>query len=241
MTQIQKSPCGTLAPIFVDHVAHVRRWAEEVLEGLEQFGDVGHTKLDEVENRSRDGFIPFTDGGFNGIAYADLASAEGSGAVPAAIQPYIDSAHKDFDEEWDREHPEATVEMLHASTPEDEGQLQLPGLERGYRQQHPLLEEYWTAQHESLSEGGTYFYKVRALFYGDQHASEDRGDPEVLFCVGINTDFEYGRDSIPWITYYGKPAQQTQWCWEKTVKLSDLNEELIDEIIREAVNALNNL
>ena len=116
--------CGTLQPVFVRKVALCRRWVEEVLE--EAGGeDVFSRNIDEVENRSRDGFIPFTDGGFDGIASASMNYAYGSGQVPDAIHPYLDSALKDIETEWDKEHPDKPVAWLSA---DDSDQLNLPGV-----------------------------------------------------------------------------------------------------------------
>jgi hypothetical protein len=224
--------CGTLAPVFVEHVELTRRWAEEVLEAVSGFDDVYNTDLDEVENRSRDGFIPFTDGGFNGMGYATMSYAYGSGCAPAVIQPFIDSTLKDVEEDWNKDNPEHPTSWLFAR--HDDAQLDLfgPSGERDHWQ-----EKYWEIEREAFEEGSTYFYKVRVLFHGDHHSSVS-GEPEAFFMVGINTDFEYGLDHIAWLPYMGGKAQQTEWLWEKTVKVADLTEEMIDTFITEASDAL---
>jgi hypothetical protein len=224
--------CGTLQPVFVRKVALCRRWVEEVLDdaGGE---DVFDRRIDEVENRSRDGFIPFTDGGFDGLASASMNYAYGSGQVPDAIQPYLDSALKDIETEWDKEHPDKPVAWLYA---DDSDQLTLPGVPPS-TERDLWREKFYEYQDANMSEGGTYFYKVRVLFHGDQHSSES-GEPEAYFMVGINTDFEYGRDNIPWLACYGQKTQQTQWLWEKTVKIKNLNERRIESLIRQAIKGL---
>lgn len=245
-TKTQPTACGTLAPTFIVIVDDVRRWAQGVLEGVEGFDDVYGTNLEEVRNTPCDGFFPFTDGGFSGVGYGTLSHAHGSGAVPAAIKPILDSSLKDANAEWDSANPDATVEMIYAGPEpvalEAAGQLVLPGLiadrDDWQRRQHPMLDDYHQHVDGWLEEGGTYFYKVRALFYDVDNSNNVTGKPEAYFFVGINTDLEYGRDNIPWLTYYGRPAQQSQWLWEKNVPLVDITEDLIDAMIKEATDAL---
>lgn len=218
--------CGTLQPVFVRKVELCRRFVEEVLERVDGFEDVYRTDLNEVENRWRDGFIPFTDGGFDGVGYATLSYAHSSGAAPSVIQPYLDAELKQIEQAWDEKHPERPVSWIYAD-----------------EEPHPTSSrEVWREafcdfENESMSEGGTYFYKVRVLFHGDQHRSES-GEPEALFCVGINTDFEYGRDHIPWLSCYGKDPNCTKWLWERTVKVRDLSGRRVDSFIRQAIKAL---
>lgn len=238
-TPKRRSPvtaCGTLSPMFVRKVDMCRRWVQEVLEAIEGFEDVTHTNVSEVCNRSYDGFIAFTDGGFDGLGFGDMGHAHGSGSAPQAIQPYIDSALKDIEKDWDKENPEHTVEWCHQE--DDTLQLVMPGFVPS-REREMWQQKYWEFEDANMSEGGTYFYKVRVLFHGDQHSSES-GEPEALFCVGINTDFEYGRDHIPWLTCYGKSPHCTKWLWEKTIKIKDLRNQRIDSFISQASKALAN-
>jgi hypothetical protein len=239
-THHHTQPCGTLAPVFVDVIAEVRRWTEEVLETVSGFDDVYHTNIDEVENRHRSGFIPFTDGGFNGIGYATLSGAYGSGFIPNVIQPYVDSALKQVQEDWDEKHPDATYDTIFAAPErvalEQDGQEVLPGFKSSV-DDHPMRDEYYEFESEHMSEGGTYFYKVRVLFHGDQQRSVS-GEPEAYFMVGINTDFEYGRDSIRWLSCYVRDPNCTAWVWEKTVKVSEITADMVDTFVAEAAKAL---
>jgi hypothetical protein len=216
--------CGTLSATFVRKVELCRQWAQDVLDVVEGFDDVYSVSLDEVENRSRDGFIAFTDGGFNGIGTATMSAAHGAGCVPQAIQPYLDKTINDIEREWNEKNPERPVDWLYADNNDSERVC--------------LREEYQEFEHESLSEGGTYFYKVRVLFYDRSNNSNETGEPEAFFMVGINTDFEYGRDSIPWLRCYGQDPQQTKWLWEKTVKIRDLNARRIASLAKQAIKAL---
>jgi hypothetical protein len=234
MTKQQTAPCGTLAPVFVKHVELTRRWAEEVLEAVSGFDDVYDTRVDEVENRHRDGFIPFTDGGFDGWGYATMSYAHGASCAPKVIQPYIDRTLKDVETDWDAENPDHPTSWLFASDEEEAKQLEMFGPSR---ERDHWREKYWEIEREAFEDGSTYFYKVRVLFHGDLHRSES-GEPEAFFMVGVNTDFEYGRDNIPWLTAYGSDPQCTKWVWEKTVKVSKLTPKMIDGFIKKAVDAL---
>jgi hypothetical protein len=233
----QVTACGTLAPVFVRKVELCRQWTLDVLAEVEGFEDVYGTNVSEVENRSRDGFIPFTDGGFDGIGYGRMGYAHGAGCVPEAIKPYLDDALKEVEKGWDENHPDHPVKWLFEH---EEPHPTLPGIEpQRITKRDQLREEFYEQQDSYLSEGDTYFYKVRVLFHGDQHSSES-GEPEAFFMVGINTDFEYGRDSIPWLRCYGRDPQCTKWLWEKTVKIKHLNARRIASLTRQAIKGLQN-
>jgi len=225
--------CGTLQPVFVRKVELCRDWVEQVLEAIEGFDDVYGTNINEVENRHRDGFIPFTDGGFDGLGYATLRDAHSTGAAPSVIQPYLGSEMKGIEKAWDEENPEHPISWIRA---DEEEHPTLPGIERSRECEH-WREKFYEFEDEYMREGGTYFYKVRVLFHGDQHSSQS-GEPEAYFMVGINTDFEYGRDHIPWLACYGSNPNCTKWVWEKTVKIKNLTPRRIESFVRQAIKAL---
>lgn len=221
-------------PAFGDGAQELaKRWCEEVGEAVECFDDVYDFRIDEVENEHRDGFIPFTNGGYDGIGTATLSAAHSSGSAPAIIRPYLDREVKDIEEAWDAENPEHPISWIYSD--EDDAQLNLlgPSTEREH-----WREQWYEFQDAAMSEGGTYFYKVRVLFYGEDNHRNETGEPEAYFMVGVNTDFEYGRDNIPWLSCYGSDPQQTKWVWEKNVPLSQLTTDLVDAMIVEAGNAL---
>lgn len=207
----------------------VQEWCKDVTDEVSQFYDCYHSNVGEVENQWRDGFIPYTQGGFDGIVYASIRNAHGSGSVPAAVQPYLNRDIKECEEEWDRQNPEHTIGWIYSREHDGQGELLELSTEREHwRERHYEFEQEW------LDEGGTYFYKVRALFYAANNSHNETGEAEVLFCVAINTDFEYGRDSISWLPN----AKCSEWVWERTVKVADITQPLIDELRVEAVKAL---
>lgn len=217
----------TVPPEFEAVRGLARQWCEDVSDHVgTRFNDCYGADVGEVENQARDGFYPYTQGGFEGIVTATLAAADSTGSAPAVIQPYIDQDIKDAEEEWDRQNPEHPIAWIYA---EDSVEREI------------WRERWGEFQYEWMSEGGTYFYKVRCLFFGENNRGNQTGKPEIYFMVGINTDFEYGRDEIPWLSAYGSKTQQTEWCWEKTVPVDEITPELIDSMTRDAIDALTKL
>ena len=213
-----------------------RQFSEEVLENLQSREFIYDYTINEVENKSRDGFVAFTDGGFDGIGYADLRSAWGSGDAPKVIQPYIDRDLEECKTEWDEQNPEHTYEWIfdYEANENERKQMNLAFVESYHPTKRECWQEkYWDFENEWLSEGGTYFYKARVLFFDEGASRNVSGEPEAYFMVGINTDFEYGRDYISWAG-----GSQTDWVWEKNVPVKDLTPDLIESMIEEATSAL---
>lgn len=192
----------------------LRLFADEVHESLSWFHDMATVGgPDETETKAYDGFIPYTDGGFTVTGYADFASAYGSGCVPVAIQDMLDSTLEKCRREFEREHGVDPWEM------DDD---------------HELREEWYEYENTWLSEGTTYFYRVRALFYeaGNRHGEEGYRDVDhVYFDAYINTDLEYGRDYIAWAG-----GNQTHGGWKRVIKADRLNEKAIRKLAEEAIN-----
>lgn len=213
----------------------VKEWVESISERASQWDDCwGHFRVEEVPGESYDGFIAFTNGGWEGIVYADMRAAYGSGSIPKAIQPYIDSTIKEAEQAFEEKHGVSVEDIYKFGDDPD----QIPLIEGVRETEHPLRETWSEFEDEWMSEGGTYFYKVRALYYHPDNHRNETGEDEIIFCVGINTDFEYGRDSIPWLSCYGGNPQQTQWLWEKTVKVSEITSDLLKQMEEEAFAAL---
>lgn len=144
-----------------------------------------------IENDHVSGFVPFTQGGFEIVAPALLSYAYGSGTAPPCIKPYIDAALKDAVvafREYNDLHPE--------EQPDDPD--------------HPLYNDYCNFEYEHLSEGGMYFYKLRAIYYTSP-------EPHVVFTSAVNTDFEYGRDYIQWMPSDHRDPNKNRLTITKTV------------------------
>lgn len=223
------------------------RFVEGVCANLERFDDVYGTKVEPVETEAYDGFIPYTDGGYDGIAYGLLSYAHGSGFAPAEIQAIIDSTLKDAEAAFAEEHG-VTVEALYQQRADmyaEWEQPAIPGIEKASYPPEPELLETWHEFEDSwLSEGGTYFYKVRVLFYRPDNYRNDSGDYEVRMFAYLNTDLEYGRDSISWMPALGGKADQTSGTWERTMTAAEFNalgEAGIEALVEEATTHLSNL
>jgi len=228
-------------PVFEPTLDLVKEWVEGVLDELEQTETISHFNIDEVENKSRDGFIPFTEGGYDGIGYAYLRDAIYSGYCPKVIQPYVDQELKDVQEAWDGENPEHTYEWLYDFEADEIAKTQGDLLNSNV----PTPREVWQEKYSEFEseyldgEGGTYFYKARVLFYDEDNSRNESGEPEAYFMAGINTDFEYGRDTIPWLSHMGGNPQCTEWVFERNIPVKDLTPELISELVDEAIDGFN--
>jgi hypothetical protein len=236
LTPREREGCAKIAP-FQDVLKWCHGWAEELKEFLTSNEMAYDAKVKRVENVGYDGFIPFTEGGIDMIASQCLSYDHDTGAAPKLIQPIIDSCLKDAQEEWDRRHPECTYEVIFG----DEGcgdpdQLMLPAHPPRPEPYESQREEYYDFERTWLTEGSTYFWKARVLFYAADNYRNDTGEDEVLFCVGINDDLEYGRDSISWLPN----GPKTHWLWEKTIPVRRLTEARVAVFARQARKAFEN-
>ena len=159
---------------------------------------------------------------------------DNGGGAPSMIDPYLASARSDCEKEWDEQNPGHPVAWIYAAESDAQGDLLGKSRER-----ERWREKFCEFEDEHMREGGTFFYKIRALYHDADNSDNESGEPEVLFCVGVNTDFEYGRDSIPWLRCYGQPTQQTHWVWEAAVKVRDITPELLDQLAESAASALD--
>lgn len=198
-----------------------RDWTQEVIDDIARFYDVYQVgDVEEVETKARDGFIPYTDGGFEAIGFASLHNAHSSGCIPDIIQPYLDRDLEDMAQQFEEEHKIPFDDVI-----QDE--------------LHPLYEEACDYENSWLSEGGTYFYKVRVLIYLKDNHRNESGEDEAYFLAALNTDFEYGRDDIPWLACYGTNPQKSQWLFERNIPLKDLEYMDIQALANEAIGALS--
>lgn len=179
----------------------IKTMIEEVMDDI---GEPFSTHLDEIPHEAYDGFIPFTNGGYDGVLVFGLHGSYEESNGTALIAKHLDNDYKMMQAEFRREK-------------ELDDEVELDETVEGWEQ----FRDKW----EQNDEGGTWFVKVRAiLFFPDNHRNET-GEAEILFCIGINDDFEYGRDSISWARGTG-----TTWVWEETVKVVDINETKLEEI-----------
>lgn len=219
---------------FSEIDALIKQWVNDVAEDVYESGTL---RVSPIENQSRDGFFPYTEGGWNAIIHDDLYSCNGSGNVPTLLRATLASELKDCAEEWDRQNPEIPYAELFDSTVEDEGQQPLLGFAAS-KEADAKREKYYEFENAYMQEGNTFFWKVRVLYYDTDNSRNETGKPEVLFCVGLNDDFEYGRSHVSWLASPGKGGPGDHWLWEKTVPVEDVTDELLGTLKGEAIAAL---
>lgn len=186
----------------------VRKWIEDVSEHVCTYPDVTdqYARIDPIEHESYSGFIAFTNGGYDAVICADMGTAHGSGSIPGWIEAHLEADLKECANAWDRQNPDCTYATIFTNAPVGEWQS-------------AAEERYWEWEHDWLCEGGTYFYKVRALYYAQENNRSESGHDEIHLCCGICTDFEYGRD------------KGTQWLWDCDVRADQLTPEMLPWLI----------
>lgn len=184
----------------------IEEWVRQTTDnvGLDAYG----YDVSPISSESYDGFIAFTDGGWDGIVTFGLHSEE-TYRIPLIAKV------EEADYAWCREE----FVKLHGITDEEVDD-------------HDEWEDF--RMEWEMNDDSCWFMKVRAIFYEAENRRNETGQDEVLLCVGINDDFNYGRDSVgAWAGNIG-----THWTWERTIPLADVTPELLAECQAEALKAL---
>lgn len=189
-----------VAPDVAVVLDNVLELIEKLLDHIDG-GSAESTRVDEIEHRPVSGFVPFTDGGYDGWVTFPFLRCETSESVKL-IAPFVDKDYQEAVDDFIAEHklPEGTD--VH---------------------EHELWSD-WLDEWEQADDS-TWFVKVRAILYTPNNRRNLTGHDEVFFCFGVNDDFTYGRDSIGWLPNVG-----THWLWEETVRVTDLTTEKLAEI-----------
>lgn len=198
----------------------------------ENYGACVDTYVQEIEHRHVPGFMPFTNGGFDLMLPTDLHNTWGSGSGPSnkKISDYLDkvieTSQQDALESFVQEN-KSVFEELFPDADLDEPSYDLINYHDLYdMDQGDLAEQLSEYESSYLTEGGTFFYQFRAMFYSADNSRNESGVDEVLFMAGVNLDFEYGRDKGLEITY------------ENCVPVELLTIDEIDVIINEMVDSI---
>lgn len=181
--------------------------------------------IEPIEDKARDGFIPYTSGGFEVCLPASLNHANSSGAIPAPLQPIIDTWLTDCADAWALEFPDRPA-FEDCVCGNDER----------------LREEAWEYESEYLCNSDEcYFWKARVMFLAPDDRQNESGKPEVYVDAYLNTDIGYGRDHIPWMPHYGGKADQTIGSFKITIpadQFAALDDEALGALAIEAVKQL---
>lgn len=198
----------------------------------ENYGGCVDTHVREITHRSHDGFIPFTNGGFDLTLPTDLHYVYGSGNGPCnkkvsdQIDKVIEQSLQDALEAFCEHNSEKLgfyflIDQIKNPNADVINYQSLYDMEQG-----ELAEELSEYETENLSEGATFFYQFRVIYYAADNTRNESGDDEILFLAGTNLDFEYGRDKGLEVTY------------ENCVPVELLTTEQIDVIINEMVESI---
>ncbi|MBO6814547.1 MAG: hypothetical protein JJ891_06790 [Rhizobiaceae bacterium] len=197
---------------------------------------------EEIENVSRSGFIPFTEGGWQMCLPQVIGFDIGTGKVPEPIQEIIDANADDVAELWFEDETGQSITTLGEFKERYE---KLNAVQHWIEEQgekaESLRESYWDFEHEYWMESGVYFWKARAIYYDAENSDNVTGEPEVYFDAYLNTDLDYGRDHVSWLTYMGGKADQTHGNFKKVVKVSDIKPGTITSLALEALNHLKSI
>jgi hypothetical protein len=198
----------------------------------ENYGACVDTHVQTVCHKSYDGFIPHTNGGFDLMLATDLRSAEGSGDYPsnekvrAELDRVIDDCYKDSLKEFIHNNKEL-LQPLFPNIDLDEADHDTINYHDLYEMdQGSIAEKLSEYESEWMSEGGTFWYQFRVLYFSADNARNESGEDEMYFMAGINTDFEYGRDSGLELTY------------EKNIPVDSLTIKGVDAIINDMVDSI---
>jgi hypothetical protein len=198
----------------------------------ENYAGMFDTQVDTVEHMSRDGFIPFTNGGFDIMLPTELAHVWGSGngpsneAISKQLDEIIESSQQLALESFVYEN-KSVFEEIFPDADLNNPTFDLINYHDLYDMGHGALAEKLSEyEYDYLSEGGTLWYQFRVLYYSADNSRNESGDDEILFMAGVNLDLEYGRDSGLEITY------------EECVPVELLTTEEVDAIINNMVESI---
>jgi len=132
--------------------------------------------VEEIEHQSRDGFMPYTNGGYTLSFMSDLSLAWGSGSHSKVIPPFIESCLSDALKWFKDENPSFN-------------------LDDDSNENSELLEEFYEYESEYMYESSEFWYQLRVIFFSADNYRNITGEDEIYIVSGTNTDFSYKRNS----------------------------------------------
>jgi hypothetical protein len=214
---------------------HICDYLDEQREKLADDYEMDIGTIYEVEHRSYDGFIPFTNGGYRLIFPVTLEAVSYCGASYKN-----EKVNKELDDAVDYSYLIALESFIDNNRDELAGlypDLDLDDLAASRdvityhdlydKDKGMLAEELSEGESECLTEGSTFFIELRVQYYNADNLRNETGKDEACFMAGINTDYEYGRDKGLEVMY------------EVTVPLADLGFEKAKELVTEMYEAVS--
>jgi len=224
----QASVDAAIGETVADIIDELSGWDDAGIYGTNIDDRTG--QVERIEHRFRDGFIPHTNGGWNGMAYASFN--HGRFGNWKCMESYykrdeIEMAEAFFREEGggaEYDDPVAAFYAVYDAEDRKADEPLLPGMPREYAENMPAHE--WREGWEMEGDDCTFFLVVRAIYYLPSNHRCETGEPEVYFFAGVNLDFDYGRDSIAWAggDQYAKPE------YGLTVPLAQVTPEKLAEV-----------
>lgn len=157
--------------------------------------------ISEIPDKAYDGFFPFTSGGFEASILASANYAYSSGSGPAVAIAQGEADHESMREAYRAQHKA-----------EWDSDLESDDFDLSYRA---------GAYEDSWRDGDMIHYRARCMFCGPKDRNNETGKPELQFDVYVCLD-SHGRDSIPWLRYYGGKSDMTAGDWKVTIPVADL-------------------
>jgi len=220
-------------PVFDQADANAAELASLLCEALKDNDEAifaYDAKPEPIETEPRDGFWPWTSGGYHMCLPAMLSHHWGTGRVPASLQPMIDEGDRIIANEWARRFPDRPPLLDCIAAWEETDPL------------HKWHEAACEWECESWNEDtDCYFWKARVMFLAPGDMQNETGKPEVYIDAYLNTDLNYGRDHIPWLRAYGTNPDQTTGSFKRTIPLADfiaMDSAALEALCAEAIASL---
>lgn len=197
MTDITEAPAPTIHETIKDFI-------EGIVDALDS--DAIGSSVEEIPHEYRSGFVPFTDGGWNGTITFDLHSETAS-----SVKLFEKMLQDDY-------------EMACQQWRSDQGLADDAEIDH----EDPEWQEFM-CDWEHGGDGEDWFVYVRAIRREPGGNSNHKYVPAgggYEFCLGINDDINYGRDSISWC-----PGVGSHWIYEtETIPYAEITSEKLAEI-----------
>jgi hypothetical protein len=182
-----------------DILEKAKEVVEEVVEHVSQDEDPINTRVDPILSKSVSGYIAFTDGGWDGELCYPFQACLGDKV------PWITP-----DKDRDRTDAETQFREKHELTDEDD------------IFEHPEWEEFITEWEQADTD--TWAVYVRAIRYLPSNCYSSTGEEEYDFCMAVNDDYNYGRDSIGWLRSPAKGGPGSHWFFSRTRTVAELQD-----------------
>jgi hypothetical protein len=135
----------------------IERIMQDALDALELRYEKCDNELQRIEWRWREGYVPFTDGGFVAQVNVPLGYLLGYSTVPAFLADAVDNAVSSYKAAWLEEHPDYD------------------------------FDDDVDGYHDALDYSFDADVDVRVQFYAADNAHNESGEDELYISAGYNT------------------------------------------------------